>query len=118
MKRIVLLVTFIIIACSVSAQRDSSLFKRVLPDTAKISLNMDAAYNRAFLQVGKLADALGGYIEAHAGYLGEDGVTEGGSFRLARLTLFVAVNIRNRTNERQSVVEEKSVSVRVGIDGQ
>lgn len=96
MKRIVLLVTFIIIACSVSAQRDSSLFKRVLPDTGKISMNMDAAYNRPFLQVGKLPATLGGYIEANAAYFGEDGVTEGVSFQLPRLTLFVASTIRNR----------------------
>src|SRR3546814_4225818 len=94
MKRIVLLVTFIIIACSVSAQRASSLFKRVLPDTGKISMNMDAAYNRPFLQVGKLPATLGGYIEANAASFGEDGVTEGVSFQLPRLTLFVASTIQ------------------------
>src|SRR3546814_18681767 len=59
-------------------------------------MNMDAAYNRPFLQVCKLPATLGGYIEANAAYFGEDGVTEGVSFQLPRLTLFVASTLRNR----------------------
>ncbi|MEQ8517684.1 MAG: hypothetical protein RLN79_15885, partial [Cytophagales bacterium] len=73
-----------------NAQIDSALLKRTPVDTAKNQLNMDAVYNRPFLQVGKLPVSVGGYIEADYGYIGEDGVTDGHSFRVPRMTLFVA----------------------------
>jgi len=81
---------------SAFAQKDSSLFKRVMPDTGRMNLNMDAVHNRPFLQIGKLPATLGGYVEANTAYFSEDGITEGLSFQLPRLTLFVASTIRER----------------------
>lgn len=75
------------------SQLDSSYFKRVPADTAHIKLNMDAVYNRPFLQMGKLPVALGGYVEANSSYFGTDGVTEGLSFQLPRLTVFMSSSI-------------------------
>ena len=90
----------IAIACLISletnAQIDSTLLKRVPVDTSKNLLNMDAVYNRPFLQVGKLPVSVGGYIEADYGYIGEDGVTAGHSFRVPRMTLFVASSIHRK----------------------
>lgn len=78
------------------AQIDSTLLKRTPVDTSKNLLNMDAVYNRPFLQVGKLPVSVGGYIEADYGYIGEDGVTDGHSFRVPRMTLFVASSIHRK----------------------
>lgn len=78
------------------SQRDSSLFKRVLPDTGKTVMNMDAIYNRPLLQAGKLPATLGGYVEANTAYFSEDGINEGLSFQLPRLTLFVSATIKQR----------------------
>ncbi len=57
---------------------------------------MDAVYNRPFLSFGKTPVSVGGYVEAHYQYLGTDGVTEGHSFSIPRLTLFVASSIHRR----------------------
>ena len=76
--------------------QDTSLFRRVPVDTAGLRLNMDAVYNRPFLQMGKLPATLGGYVEANTAYFGTDGVTEGLSFQLPRLTLFVATQVWER----------------------
>jgi hypothetical protein len=86
----------LLICFSAFGQKDSSLFKRVMPDTGTMKLNMDAVHNRPFLQIGKLPATLGGYIEANTAYFSEDGITEGLSFQLPRLTLFVASTIRER----------------------
>lgn len=79
------------------SQVDSSLFKRVVPtDTSSVKMNMDAVYNRPFLQMGKLPVALGGYIEANSQYAVRDGITEGLSFQMRRLTLFVSSSVGKR----------------------
>ncbi len=77
------------------AQKDS-LIKRTPADTIKPKLNMDAVYNRPFLTVGKLPVALGGYLEANTQYSGTDGVTEGFSFQMRRMTLFVSSTIAKK----------------------
>ncbi len=59
-------------------------------------MNMDAVYNRPFLQVGKTPVAVGGYIEADYQYMGEDGLTEGHSFRIPRLTIFMSSAIHQK----------------------
>lgn len=92
-KNIVLFISFIT-AATTFAQRDSSLFKRILPDTGKMMLNMDAIYNRPSIKAGKLPATLGGYIEANTAYFGENGISEGLSFQLPRLTLFIASTIK------------------------
>lgn len=79
------------------AQVDSTLFKRTPRDTSfQKAMNMDAVYNRPFLSVGKLPVAVGGYVEADYSYMGTEGITEGHSFRIPRLTLFVASTIHRR----------------------
>lgn len=92
----ILIAAACLFSMEVSAQIDSTLLKRVPVDTSKNLLNMDAVYNRPFLQVGKLPVSVGGYIEADYGYIGEDGVTDGHSFRLPRMTLFVASSIHRK----------------------
>lgn len=72
------------------------MVKRVPIDTIKQKLNMDAVYNRPFLTAGKLPVAIGGYIEANTQYVGTDGVTEGFSFQMRRLTLFVSSTITKK----------------------
>jgi hypothetical protein len=79
------------------AQIDSTLLRRVPRDTAYTrKMNMDAVYNRPFLSVGKTPVSIGGYVEADYNYIGEDGVSEGNSFRLPRMTLFVASSIHRK----------------------
>ncbi|SNS77842.1 hypothetical protein SAMN05421640_1201 [Ekhidna lutea] len=88
---------FLLIVFSASAQVDSTLLKRAPQDTTiQGAMNMDAVYNRPFLQVGKLPVSVGGYIEADYQYIGEDGITEGHSFRVPRMTIFIASSIHSK----------------------
>jgi len=96
MKKQLLLAVTLLITSVTFSQRDSSLFKRVLPDTGRTLMNMDAIYNRPLLQAGKLPATLGGYVEANTAYFSENGITEGLSFQLPRLTLFVSATIKQR----------------------
>ncbi len=57
---------------------------------------MDATYNRPFLGMGKSPVSVGGYIEAQYQYLGENGITDGHSFAIPRMTLFVASSLHSR----------------------
>jgi hypothetical protein len=78
-------------------QVDSSLFKRVPRDTSvRKAMNMDAIYNRPFLSVGKAPVAVGGYLEANYQYLGVNGISEGHSFVIPRMTLFIASSIHRK----------------------
>lgn len=78
------------------AQIDPELLRNPGQNRDSLKLNMDAVYNRPFVQVGKLPVALGGYMEANYQYLGQDGVTEGHQFQMRRLTLFVSSSIAKR----------------------
>lgn len=86
----------LLFAVSASAQIDPVLLRRIPKDTTKSAMNMDAVYNRPFLQPGKLPVALGGYAEANYQYLQQDGISEGHQFQARRVTLFVASSIANR----------------------
>jgi nitrite reductase/ring-hydroxylating ferredoxin subunit len=86
----------VIITCSASSQQDTSLFKRVPVDTGKMKMNMDAVYNRPFLQTGKMPVALGGYLEGNSSYFVTNGITEGLSFQLPRLTIFMSSTIKKK----------------------
>lgn len=77
-------------------QADSSKLKRTPTDTSSMQINMDAIYNRPFLQYGKTPVALGGYVEANTNYAVTDGVTEGFSFQMRRMTLFVSSSIHRK----------------------
>ncbi|MGC3943008.1 MAG: hypothetical protein QM762_00485 [Chryseolinea sp.] len=97
MKTLQVAFLFLAVSTSALAQIDSTLLRRVPRDTsARKAMNMDAVYNRPFLSVSKVPVAIGGYVEADYTYIGTDGVTEGHSFRIPRLTLFVASAIHRR----------------------
>lgn len=96
MKRILFLILILIAAHHLTAQTDTSLFKRIKPDTSKLNMNMDAVYNRPFLQMGKLPVSIGGYLEANSSYFATDGVTEGLSFQIPRMTIFLSSTIKKR----------------------
>src|SRR6188474_3277895 len=95
-KKYLLILMVWSIAESAFTQIDPSLLKRIPKDTSGNKLNMDALYNRPFLQLGKLPVALGGYVEANYQYLQENGITEGHQFQMRRLSLFVSSSISNR----------------------
>ena len=91
---IFLLISFSIVA---NAQTDTTKFiKQVPPDTSTHKLNMDAVYNRPFITVGKLPIAIGGYLEANTQYAQTDGVSDGFSFQMRRMTLFFSSTIARK----------------------
>ena len=92
------LLTLALLIASVNAysQIDPELLRNPQKDTSGLTLNMDAVYNRPFLQSSKLPVALGGYVEANYQFLGTDGITEGHQFQMRRLTLFVSSSIAKR----------------------
>lgn len=96
MKKTGLLLPFVIILNTALGQIDPALLRKPAKDTSGLQLNMDAVYNRPFIQVGKLPVALGGYVEANYQYLNEDGVSERHQFQMRRLTLFVSSSIAKR----------------------
>jgi len=96
MKTLAAIVVCTLILATSHAQIDSSLLRRQADTTTRKGMNMDAVYSRPFLQVGKTPVAVGGYVEAHYEYLGTDGVTEGHSFAIPRMTLFVASSIHRK----------------------
>lgn len=97
MRIVILFVTMSLLCGQANAQIDSTLLRRIPKDTSfQRSMNMDAVYNRPFLTIGKMPVSIGGYVEAAYGYMGTDGITEGHSFGLPRLTLFVASSIHRR----------------------
>jgi hypothetical protein len=96
MKKFGILILFIVFINDLFAQIDPVLLRRTSKDTTGLRLNMDAVYNRPFIQVGKLPVALGGYVEANYQYLSENGISEGHQFQMRRLTLFVSSAISKR----------------------
>ncbi len=93
-----IILCFIFFTCfyiNVEAQKDT-LIKRIPLDTSKERLNMDAIYNRPFLTAGKLPIAIGGYLEANTQYAGTDGVSDGLSFQMRRMTLFFSSTIARK----------------------
>lgn len=85
------------LSCTIPAlaQIDPELLRNPQKDSA-LKMNMDAVYDRPFLQLGKLPIALGGYVEANYQYMSENGITERHQFQMRRLTLFVASTISKR----------------------
>lgn len=87
---------FLTLSFTTSAQENKSLMTRVAGDTIKDKMNMDAVYDRPFLNVGNAPVAVGGYLEANSIYSGTDGVNEGLSFQARRLTMFMSASISKR----------------------
>lgn len=96
MKKFYLFSFFLFFVTGVNAQIDPELLRNPAQLSDSLRMNMDAVYNRPFMQVGKLPVALGGYMEANYQYLQQDGVTEGHQFQMRRLTLFVSSAISKR----------------------
>ncbi len=90
------LLTLFISGLDSFGQIDPALLRRIPKDTSGMGLNMDATYNRPFLQMGKLPVQLGGYAEANYQYLAEDGISEGHQFQMRRVTLFISSSISKR----------------------
>ena len=80
----------------VSAQEKKKIVQRIPTDTSASKFNLDAVYNRPFLQFGKIPVALGGYAEMHGEYFGTDGISSGFHFKIPRLTLFISSTIHKR----------------------
>jgi hypothetical protein len=96
MKQLYVLITLLCSSAALFAQIDPALLRNTALDTGALKMNMDAVYNRPFLQLGKLPVALGGYVEANYQYLKENGISEGHQFQMRRLTLFVSSSIYKR----------------------
>lgn len=87
---------FSCIICLAFSQIDSTLLKNTPKDSSSIELNMDAIYNRPFLNLGHFPISLGGYVEANWQHIGTDGVSDGHQFQFRRMTLFVASTVLKR----------------------
>src|SRR5690349_20294561 len=96
MKKYYLLMISLCCTSALLAQIDPELLRRTQEDTGVLKMNMDAVYNRPFMQVGKLPVAIGGYVEANYQYLKTNGITEGHQFQMRRMTLFVSSSIYKR----------------------
>ncbi|HEV8283597.1 MAG TPA: hypothetical protein VGQ09_04765 [Chitinophagaceae bacterium] len=96
MKKIAIIIFGIIISSDSKSQIDPELLRKKTEDTSSLLLNMDAVYNRPFMQLGKLPVALGGYVEANYQYLSENGIREGHQFQMRRLSIFISSSISKR----------------------
>ena len=114
-KKYLLLFFLSVSVKNVFAQIDPSLLRHAPADTSASKMNMDALYNRPFLQVGKLPVALGGYAEANYQYLQENGITEGHQFQMRRVSLFVSSTISNRI-KFLSEIEFEDGAKEIGIE--
>ncbi len=112
LKLVIILVLF---SVKVTAQIDPELLKQTPIDSLKPALNMDAIYNRPFINSGKLPISIGGYVEANWQHLGTDGVSNGHQFQFRRLTLFVASTISKRIKFLSEIEFEPAEKV-IGIE--
>lgn len=94
-KYLTLLISIFIVSAS-HGQVDSSLFRKFPVDMSGEKMNMDAVYERPFMNVGKLPISLGGYAEVNWQHIGTDGISEGHQFQMRRMTLFVASTISKK----------------------
>lgn len=96
LKQLQFLIFIMLSNSFVLAQIDSTLLKKVPQVIVRQGMNMDAVYNRPFINTGHFPVSLGGYMEVNWQHLGTDGVSEGHQFQARRLTLFVASTISNK----------------------
>lgn len=99
MKKTILSFLLGLMAIVTQAQTDTTgLFSRLFtPDSVqKMSMNLDAIYNRPFLVANKAPVSVGGYVEANTSYFATDGISEGLSFQMRRMTLFLSSTINRR----------------------
>lgn len=91
-----LLIIIILLSTSAAFGQKEKFIKRTPPDSTAANLNMDAVYNRPFLALGKLPIAIGGYMEMNTQYSGTDGVADGFSFQMRRMSLFFSSSIAKK----------------------
>ena len=96
MKQQYLIFLFLLgISHNIFAQIDTTLFKRK-PILDSTKMNIDAVYSRPFLQVGRTPLGIGGYAEMNTNYTITDGVGEGFSFQMRRMTLFLGGSLHRK----------------------
>ncbi len=89
--------TLLLMISNVRAQIDQSLLKETQKsDSLKNALNMDAVQNRIYVTSPNTPVSIGGYIEGDYKYIGEDGLTEGHTFSVPRVTLLISSSIHSR----------------------
>ncbi len=96
MKKLIMILLYCLHTILVQGQIDSSLFRKFSVDKDLQKMNMDAVYDRPFMNIGKLPVSLGGYAEVNWQHLGTDGISEGHQFQMRRMTLFVASTISRK----------------------
>lgn len=114
-KRILLGLLLLAVTGITKAQELDDVLTRKEIDTTKTLLNMDAVYNRPFLELKKMPVAIGGYLEANSIYSEEDGVSEGLSFQARRLTIFMSASISKRL-KFLSEIEFEEGGKEIGIE--
>lgn len=108
--------TVLLLAFTASqAQIDESLLKRPKKDSLKPALNMDAIYNRSFININKTPLAIGGYFEANWQQMETDGISEGQQFQARRLSLFMSATISERI-KFLSEIEFEDGGKEIGIE--
>ncbi len=95
-SKFILSLSLIAIVCSDTKAQSDTLVKKKTVDTSRLSLNMDATYSRPFTKSTKYPMAIGGYVEANSLHSTTDGVSEGLSFQMRRMTLFFSSTIAKR----------------------
>lgn len=94
-KHFVILLFLLGLFQNIFAQIDTTLFKRK-PVYDSTKMNIDAVYSRPFLQVGRTPLGVGGYAEMNTNYAITDGVGEGLSFQMRRMTLFLGGSLHQK----------------------
>ena len=95
MKKLIITLFIGLLSQQLIAQVDQSLLKDDRSDSLENAMNMDALSNRVYATSSSPV-SIGGYLEADYKYIGEDGLTDGHSFRIPRVTLFITSSISSR----------------------
>jgi hypothetical protein len=96
-KNYLLYILFVCTGLTTHAQIDSSLLKNYAADSGTNNpMNVDAIYQRPFIQIDKFPVSIGGYIEMNWQHSATNGITEGHQLQMRRMTLFVASTINTR----------------------
>ncbi|MBK6622624.1 MAG: hypothetical protein IPG32_17780 [Saprospirales bacterium] len=89
MKKLILLLPFLLLLVSAAAQEADSID----------APNKDAVYQRPFIlqgERGSLAAAVGGYVEANTNYFATDGISDGFSMEMRRFNIFLYSTLKER----------------------
>lgn len=95
MKKLIITLFIGLLSQQLIAQVDQSLLKDDRSDSLENAMNMDALSNRVYATSSSPV-SIGGYLEADYKYIGEDGLTDGHTFRIPRVSLFITSSISSR----------------------